>query len=337
VIGGETVAAFDVRQVAEWQAQPEPALARAVSALHLPLRTAESPAVLVCVHHSRGFFTRARVQQARRFAVLARQALLNADQVTQLEERVAARTAELQSALGAAQQASRSKSSMVAAMSHELRTPLNAVVGYTEMLLEDDPERPLGEWRDELVAIGGAARVVLEMIDNLLDIAKIEAGRMDLCEEPVDLDELCRLAVQTVRPLAERNRNRLVYEACPEAQLRTDGGKLRQVLLNLLGNACKFTRDGEVALRCRAITLGDETWLELAVADTGIGMTAEQQARVFQPFVQAEASTQRRFGGTGLGLALSKHLTEMLGGALAVESEPGKGSTFRVSLPLRFE
>jgi adenylate cyclase len=169
---------------------------------------------------------------------------------------------------------------------------------------------------------------LLSLINEVLDLSKIEAGKLELNPERVDLPRLIDEVIGTAGQLAEKNQNRLVVEA----QENLDAMRLKQILLNLLSNACKFTKQGEIALRVQKVVDGCD-WVELAVADTGIGMTAEQQAKLFQEFTQADSLTARRYGGTGLGLALSRKLARMMGGDVMVTSEPGKGSVFTVRLP----
>jgi adenylate cyclase len=166
----------------------------------------------------------------------------------------------------------------------------------------------------------------------VLDLSKIEAGKLELNPEPVNLARLVDEVIGTAGQLAEKNQNRLVIEAQEMGALNADSMRLKQILLNLLSNACKFTKEGEIALRVRKVADGRE-WVELAVADTGIGLTAEQQAKLFQEFTQADSLTARRYGGTGLGLALSRKLARMMGGDVTATSEPGKGSVFTVRLP----
>ena len=173
----------------------------------------------------------------------------------------------------------------------------------------------------------------LGLINQVLDLSKIEAGKLELNPETVNLAPLLEDVIGTARQLAEQNKNRLVLEAQENlGQLTVDPMRLRQILLNLLSNACKFTKQGEVALRVKRVVDG-RNWIEIAVADTGIGMTPEQQAKLFEEFTQADSSTARQYGGTGLGLAITRKLARMMGGDVTVASEPGKGSVFTVRLP----
>jgi signal transduction histidine kinase len=230
-------------------------------------------------------------------------------------------------------EASERKSQFLASMSHELRTPLNAIIGLTEMMVSNAPRFGTEKALEPLRRVNAAGTHLLSLINEVLDLSKIEAGKLELNPEPVNLARLIDEVIGTAGQLAEKNKNRLVVEA-PEnvGSLTADPMRLKQILLNLLSNACKFTKDGEVALRVRKVADGRD-WVELAVADSGIGMTAEQQAKLFQEFTQADSLTARRYGGTGLGLALSRKLARMMGGDVTMTSEPGKGSVFTVRLP----
>jgi len=186
---------------------------------------------------------------------------------------------------------------------------------------------------EPLRRVNAAGGHLLSLINEILDLSKIEAGKLELNPEPVNLATLIDEVIGTAGQLAEKNKNRLIVEAQDNlGALTVDSMRLKQILLNLLSNACKFTKDGEVALRVRKVADGRD-WVELAVADTGIGLTAEQQAKLFQEFTQADSLTARRYGGTGLGLALSRKLARMMGGDVTVASEPGKGSVFTLRLP----
>jgi signal transduction histidine kinase len=250
-----------------------------------------------------------------------------------LEQRVLERTAEIQDKSRQLAEASERKSQFLASMSHELRTPLNAIIGLTEMMVTNAARFGTEKALEPLRRVNAAGTHLLSLINEVLDLSKIEAGKLELNPEPVDLARLIDEVIGTAGQLAEKNKNRLVVEA-PEnvGRLTADPMRLKQILLNLLSNACKFTKEGEVALRVRQVVDG-HAWIELAVADTGIGLTAEQQAKLFQDFTQADSLTARRYGGTGLGLALSRKLARMMGGDVTVASEPGKGSVFTVRMP----
>jgi signal transduction histidine kinase/CheY-like chemotaxis protein len=228
--------------------------------------------------------------------------------------------------------ASEHKSAFLASMSHELRTPLNAIIGYSEMLYETAQDEGQEDFLPDLAKIRDAGRHLLGLINDILDLSKIEAGKMDLYLEEVDLAGLVEEVRSLVEPLTAANANRLEI-LCPAAlgTLYTDRTKLKQSLLNLLSNAGKFTHEGRVKLEVKPA----DGEISFVVSDTGIGMTDEQQGRLFQAFSQAELSTTRQYGGTGLGLAITKHFCEMLDGRITVESTPGQGSAFTISLPDR--
>jgi adenylate cyclase len=240
---------------------------------------------------------------------------------------------KLEIARDAANEASRTKSTFLASMSHELRTPLNAIIGLTEMMVTNAARFGTEKALEPLNRVHRAGTHLLSLINQVLDLSKIEAGKLDLSPESVNLAPLIDEVIGTARQLADKNNNRLVVEAEGDlGAVTVDPMRLRQILLNLLSNACKFTKAGEVALRVRKIVDG-RSWIEFAVVDTGIGMTAEQQAKLFEEFSQADALTARHFGGTGLGLAITRKLARMMGGDVTVASEPGKGSVFTVRLP----
>ena len=230
--------------------------------------------------------------------------------------------------------ASQHKSQFLASMSHELRTPLNAIIGLTEMMCTNAARFGTEKAQEPLRRVNAAGTHLLGLINQVLDLAKIEAGKLELNPQSLQLAPLVDEVVGTARQLAEQNENRLVVETQENlGALTVDPMRLRQILLNLLSNACKFTKQGEVALHVRKVVDG-HNWIEFAVADSGIGMTAEQQAKLFQDFIQADSLTTRRYGGTGLGLALSRKLARMMGGDVTVTSQPGKGSVFTVRLPV---
>jgi CheY-like chemotaxis protein len=220
-------------------------------------------------------------------------------------------------------------------MSHELRTPLNAIIGLTEMLCDNAARFGTEKAVEPLRRVLRAGRHLLDLINGILDLSKIEAGKMDLVFETISIAPVAEEVAGTVRPLAESNGNRLVVE-CPAeiGTVHADNLRLRQVLLNLLSNACKFTKDGEVRFSITRRLAGDRDWIEFRIADTGIGMTEEQLGRLFQDFVQADTSTTRQFGGSGLGLSISRKLCRLMGGDVTATSVPGEGSTFTVRLPI---
>ena len=229
--------------------------------------------------------------------------------------------------------ASQNKSQFVSSMSHELRTPLNAIIGLTEMMVTNAGRFGTEKALEPLKRVKTAGTHLLGLINQVLDLSKIEAGKLELNSESVSIAPLVNEVIGTASQLAEKNNNCLVIEAEPNlGSVTTDPMRLRQILLNLLSNACKFTKQGEVKLKAGRVANGGD-WIELAISDTGIGMTPEQQAKLFAEFAQADSLTARKFGGTGLGLAISRRLARMMGGDVTVASEPGKGSVFTVRLP----
>ncbi len=270
----------------------------------------------------------------------------------ELEARVEARTRELSAEIAerrlaqeklvqardAAESASRAKSAFLANMSHELRTPLNAIIGYSEMLEEDAADRGDEQAVRDLVRIRSAGQHLLALISDVLDMSKIEAGRVLLAPEELVVADVVREAVEMTAAAAQKNGN--VTDVAPLDQAGTlvaDPFRLRQVLVNLLSNAHKFTEGGRVSLRVRRGDRQGREWILLEVSDTGIGIAAEQQAQLFAEFTQADASTTRKYGGTGLGLAISRRLCRLMGGDIEVESAPGEGSTFTIHLPAQDE
>ena len=237
----------------------------------------------------------------------------------------------LTAARDAADEANRTKSTFLANMSHELRTPLNAIIGYSEILQEDAADKDDQEPIADLQKIESAGRHLLGLINNILDLSKIEAGKMDVFIEPVDIQALVKEMLSIVKPLADKSEN-VIDVICPAdiGSFRTDQTKVKQCLLNLMSNANKFTSKGTVTL---TVAREDNSAVRFRVSDTGVGMTQEQLGRLFQAFSQADASTTKRFGGTGLGLGITKHFCTMLGGDVTVESTPGTGSTFVIRLP----
>ncbi len=232
------------------------------------------------------------------------------------------------------QVASQHKSQFLANMSHELRTPLNAIIGVTEMLLEDAHDLEREDEVEPLDRVLRAARHLLALINDILDLSKIEAGRMELHLESFPLAPLIEDVVKTIEPLAAKNGNRVVVDCDGEiGTIHADQTRFRQALLNLMSNATKFTDNGTVTIAARPERIDGRDAIAIAVTDTGIGMTAEQMGRLFQEFSQADASTTRKYGGTGLGLAISRHFCRMMGGDIAVASKPGEGSTFTIRLP----
>ena len=250
-----------------------------------------------------------------------------------LEQKVEERTREVEEKSRQLELASQHKSQFLSSMSHELRTPLNAIIGLTEMMVTNAARFGTEKAAEPLRRVHRAGSHLLGLINQVLDLSKIEAGKLELSPDWVNLTPLINEVVDTARPLAEQNNNRLVVKGQENlGSLTVDPMRLRQILLNLLSNACKFTKQGEVTLLARKL-VNEGNWIEFAVSDTGIGMTPEQQAKLFEEFTQADSSTARQYGGTGLGLAITRKLARMMGGDVTLTSEAGKGSTFTVRLP----
>jgi GAF domain-containing protein len=292
--------------------------------LIVPLVSADQVfGALVIRRKQPGEFSKSTVELLQTFAAQSVLAIQNARLFSEIEDK--SRQLQL---------ASEHKSQFLASMSHELRTPLNAIIGLTEMMVTNAARFGTEKALEPLRRVNAAGTHLHSLINEILDLSKIEAGKLDLNLEPVNLTRLIDEVIGTAGQLAEKNKNRLIVEMEEKlGALNADSMRLKQILLNLLSNACKFTKEGEVALRVRKVVDGRE-WGELAVADTGIGMTAEQQAKLFQDFTQADSLIARRYGGTGLGLAISRKLARMMGGDVTVASETGKGSVFTVRLPV---
>ena len=255
-------------------------------------------------------------------------------ELKQHEAELADLVGKLQIARDAANEANRTKSSFLANMSHELRTPLNSIIGVTEMLQEDARDLEREDQIEPLDRVARAARHLLALINDILDLSKIEAGRMELHLESFPVAPVIHDVVNTIETLAARNANRIVVDCGPEVgMMHSDQMRIRQTVLNLVSNATKFTKDGTITISVRRQQEAGGEWITIAVADSGIGMTPEQMGKLFQEFSQADSSTTRQYGGTGLGLAISKRFCQMMGGDIVVESTPGRGSTFTVRLP----
>jgi signal transduction histidine kinase len=333
VLAGEPSASFDVAFVPEWKGVLDGSRPPVCSALHVAIRGLGTRALFVCVHPARAHFSTEHLARARLLAPLASQILINVEhqRARVAEERLHEHAKALAAARDEAQQASRAKSAFLASVSHELRTPLNAIIGYGELIseeLEDDDALGLG---DDVHRILSAARHLLGLIGDVLDLSRIEAGRVTIVPTDVELAPFVDELSQMVEPLVAHNHNELVVqwgEGVP-ATVRFDSGKVRQVLLNLLSNAAKFTERGRVALNIER--QGDELCFE--VADTGCGIGPEHLGRLFEVFERVDHGLGQ-VEGTGLGLAVSRQLARTMGGEVQVRSELGVGSTFTARLPL---
>ena len=239
---------------------------------------------------------------------------------------------ELEKTRDEAIEANRAKSEFLANMSHELRTPLNAIIGYSEMLQEDAHEIGQDHIVPDLVRINSAGNHLLDLINSVLDITKIESGKMDLFLETFDVRDTVQDVVAVVRPLVRKQSNELEVRCADDVgTMHSDMLKVRQSLFNLLSNACKFTENGKITLEVRREGLDFKPWYRFDVIDTGIGMAPEQMSNVFRSFAQADSSTTRRYGGTGLGLTITRQFCHMMGGDIEVESNLGEGSRFTLS------
>ena len=231
-------------------------------------------------------------------------------------------------------EASQHKSQFLANMSHELRTPLNSIIGLTQTLTEHAPRFGTEKALEPLNRVLNAGHHLLNLINDILDLSKIEAGRMELHLESFPLKPLIEDVARTIEPMATKNGNRIVIDCRLElGTIHADQTRFRQALLNLASNANKFTEKGTVTIAAQPQRNDGREWITIAVADTGIGMTPEQMGRLFQEFSQASSATASKYGGTGLGLAISRRFCQMMGGDITVESEPGRGSTFTIRLP----
>jgi len=248
------------------------------------------------------------------------------------------RTHQLELARDAAESANSSKSQFLANMSHELRTPLNAIIGYSDLLIEEAEDLDAQDLVPDLEKIRSSGKHLLGLINDVLDLSKIEAGKMEITLESFDVGEVVAAAVAMVRPLIEKNTNTLRLAVDPDlGSMHADLTRVRQILLNLLSNASKFTEKGTVTLVASRELDDGRHWIVFEVHDTGIGMTPAQRERLFQPFTQADPSTTRKYGGTGLGLSITKRFCELMNGTIGVTSKAGEGSVFTVRLPVEVQ
>ena len=253
-----------------------------------------------------------------------------------LEQQVKERTIQLTQALHKSEAANKAKSQFLANMSHELRTPLNAIIGYSEILEEEAFDLQPAEFVPDLQKIQSSARHLLGLIGDILDLSKIEADKMELYPESFEVYSLIETTVDTIYPSLVKNENTLKVN-CPQniGSIHTDTVKVRQSLFNLLSNANKFTKQSEIYLTVNRYLKSSRPWISFQVKDTGIGMTPKQIEQLFEAFTQADSSTTRKYGGTGLGLTITKKFCQMMGGDVRVVSELGKGSIFTIDLPAK--
>jgi signal transduction histidine kinase len=243
---------------------------------------------------------------------------------------------EVASARDMAMEANAAKSKFVANMTHELRTPMNAIIGYTELLLEETHEKNLVKIHNDLTKIESSAKILLQLINEVLDLSKIEAGKMEIHLDSFNIQEIIESAIHTIEPMLKKNKNTLNLQCDDDlGYMVADMNRVRQTLINLLSNANKFTENGEITLQATRIKKQDVPWVIFKVTDTGIGIPQNKLRSIFSEFTQADASINRKFGGTGLGLAISQRFCRMMGGTITVNSEVNKGSTFTVQLPAK--
>jgi signal transduction histidine kinase len=261
-----------------------------------------------------------------------------ANEAELLKHELARQNVALAHARQAAEDANQAKTVFLASMTHELRTPLQSIIGYSSLLIDDAKEMGIATAEGDLKTINAAGKHLLVLINDLLDMAKAEAGKIELHIETFDVGEVIEDTLRAVKPLAEKNGNTLVSEVNAAAlkSMTSDMTRVRQVLFNLLSNACKFTHRGQVTLRAGTFDAPAGACLRLEIVDTGIGMTPEQLAKLFQPFQQADSSTTKKYGGTGLGLSIVRKLCRLMGGDTTAASTPGVGSTFTVELPMKY-
>ncbi len=315
-------------------------LGRIFAGVSVPLRSEHGlVGVIGLVHLQAGNqFVRNQIDLLERFAQLAALAIDNAMLYAAAQQEIGERERaekNLELARKMAEAASRAKSTFLARMSHELRTPLTAIIGYSDMMQEEVKELGSPDLVEDVVRIRRSAQILLDVINDVLDLSKVESGEVTMYLQSFDIFDLLQDVASVSQSLVKKKNNRLVLNASPYiGRMTADMTKLRQSLLNLISNAAKFTENGVISIRGSRSREGEQSFIEIEVADTGIGIAPDKQAAIFEPFVQADDSTTRKFGGTGLGLAISRRYCRLMGGDIILESTPNEGSVFTIRLPV---
>ena len=335
ILSGQIIAAHNVSLIPTWQKQLEKnSELKVTSALHAPLHTHNHRAILVCTHSASAMFNKNHVKLLEKFSPLTNQALINIEHRQELQTEVNIQTKQLRVAKEKAEATNKAKSNFLANMSHEIRTPMNAIINLNALALEGNLPEPERQYIEK---VAGASQDLLGIINEILDLSKIEAGKLSIESTPFNLDSVINEVINLLKPAAEEKG--LTFRAklsLPSTLMVTgDPLRLRQVLTNLIHNAIKFTDSGGIEVIAKAqLTEGNDTSISFTISDSGIGLPASELKTIFQSFQQADNSTSRKYGGTGLGLTISKQLIELMGGILEVKSIQNVGSKFSFSLQL---